>query len=100
MYRAAALFLIRSNIDWKDQQQIIDLITTTDMWYEYNDNTDNYDVVLNGENVEAQIRDTSVSSKIPYFTAIKAIRKHLIALIRKASEKIDALGIVVDGRDI
>ena len=53
MYRAAAaLFLMRSNADRNDHEQMIALVRRTDMWYEYNEGTDHYDVFLDGENVE------------------------------------------------
>jgi len=78
MYRATALHLMRNQVDRLDQEAMTQLALETNMSYVYNETNDNYDIVMNGENVEGLIRSTDVSNKIPYFTFIARVRQHLV----------------------
>ena len=57
----------------------------------------NNEIFLNGENVEALIRDMSVASKVSEVAAIKEVRDFAVAQQRLIGRN---KGIVMDGRDI
>lgn len=98
MYRAVALYLMRQHVDWTDQETMTQLALETTMSYVYNDTNDHYDIVMNGENVEDFIRNTEVSSKIPYFTFISRIRQHLVKQQQNIGHSAQPW-LVADGRD-
>jgi cytidylate kinase len=63
----------------------------------YNPTTDSNDLLLNGENVEKQIRMPDVAANVSKIAALKSVRKKLVDEQRKIGEN---GGIVMDGRDI
>lgn len=63
----------------------------------YNKATDTFDMILNGENVEKEIRKISLAENLHKIITIPQIRKKLVALQQMYGK--DG-GVVVDGRDI
>jgi len=53
--------------------------------------------LLNGKNVETEIRQMKVSEKVSLVAAVKEVRKKLVELQQKMGNK---KGVVMDGRDI
>ena len=99
MYRAVSLYILRNKIDWQnssdqEMESILDKITIT---FQSNSETQNSDTLLNGENIEEEIRGKEVSEVVSQISQIRAIRKRMVSLQQKAGLK---KGLVMDGRDI
>ncbi|MBP6539340.1 MAG: (d)CMP kinase [Saprospiraceae bacterium] len=95
MYRATALFFIRSKVNLNDVSQINDALEAMTISFK---NIDGNNVTfLNGENVESEIRSLEVSGMVSEVAAIPAVRRKMVALQRNMT---DADGVVMDGRDI
>ena len=95
MYRATALFFIRSEVNLNDVSQINDALEAMTISFK---NIDGNNVTfLNGENVESEIRSLEVSGMVSEVAAIPAVRRKMVALQRNMT---DADGVVMDGRDI
>jgi len=97
MYRAIALYFSRNNISLIDSTAIANALSQIQLHFEYNPNTLKSDMYLNGENVELQIREMQVSSKVSEVAAIAAVRDFAVAQQQAMGQH---KGIVMDGRDI
>lgn len=97
MYRAVALYFLRNNIDFENEAQILKALTAINLKFVYNASSLKSDMVLNGENVEAEIREMRVSEKVSEVAAIGAVRDFAVAQQQAMGE---FKGIVMDGRDI
>lgn len=91
MYRAIALKLVRSGIDYKDEAALQELLAHTDVDFEEGH------VLLDGEIVDSKIRTPEVSKMASDSSTVLAIRQKLVALQRAMGEK---KSLVMDGRDI
>ena len=95
MYRATALYFIRSEVNLNDVSQINEALEAMTISFK---NIDGNNVTfLNGENVESEIRSLEVSGMVSEVAAIPAVRRKMVALQRNMT---DADGVVMDGRDI
>ena len=97
MYRAVALYFLRNNIDFDNEAQILKALAAIKLNFVYNATSLKSDMVLNGENVEAEIREMRVSEKVSEVAAIGAVRDFAVAQQQAMGE---FKGIVLDGRDI
>ena len=101
MYRAVTLYCLNNGIIADDgtvdtaalQTQIADIAITFDV----NPTTGATETYLNGKNVESQIRQMNVSSRVSTIAAIPFVRHALVA--QQQAMGINK-GIVMDGRDI
>lgn len=101
MYRAVTLYCLNNGIIADDgtvdtaalQAQIADIGITFDV----NPTTGATETYLNGKNVESQIRQMNVSSRVSTIAAIPFVRHALVA--QQQAMGINK-GIVMDGRDI
>lgn len=100
MYRCVALYALQQGAI-KDKQfvpeSIIRLLPEVHISFKFNSHTKASDTYLNDVNVERQIRSLEVAEIVSKVSAIKEVRKHMVALQRKLGKK---KGIVMDGRDI
>ena len=97
MYRAVALYFLRNNIGFDNEAQILKALGEINLNFVYNAISLKSDMVLNGENVEAEIREMRVSEKVSEVAAIGAVRDFAVA----QQQAMGAFkGIVMDGRDI
>jgi cytidylate kinase len=97
MYRAIALYFLRNRVSFTNEIEIKEALQNINLRFEYNAGTEKSDMILNGENVEAFIREMQVSSKVSEVAAIGAVRDFAVAQQQAMGvEK----GIVMDGRDI
>lgn len=100
MYRAITLYALRNNII---QGEAIDLeklkahLPQITVSFEYDNQTNTSQVLLNGEMVNKPIRTLEVSDYVSPIAAIPEVRKKLVAIQHKLGEQ---GGIVMDGRDI
>lgn len=97
MYRAITLYFLRNHVDWKVKKEVEKALENISLEFVFNSSARKSDMHLNGENVEALIRDMLVSENVSDVSTIKEVREFAVAQQRKMGEK---KGIVMDGRDI
>lgn len=95
MYRAMALFLIRSGIDRDDTAGIEKACEDADISISYIDNKQV--VLLGGENVNDHLRTEEVGNMASVSSANQKVRTKLVYLQQKLAAEKD---VVMDGRDI
>lgn len=99
MYRAVTLYALRNNlinnkiVDFK----LIDELPKINITFQYNHKSQKSDTILNGENIENEIRELEVSGNVSPVATIKDVRQAMVKL--QQAMGIDK-GIVMDGRDI
>lgn len=99
MYRAVTLYCLENNLFYGDRldtetlERQLDNIRIT-FGVNAEGKTETY---LNGRNVETEIRQMPVSSKVSIVAAVPSVRH---ALVRQQQELGKGKGIVMDGRDI
>ena len=96
MYRAVTLFLMRKSVNLDDMVQVEQALAQVTVEFDVNDAGASV-VLLNGENVEDEIRTIAVASKVSEVAKIQAVRNKLVFLQQQMGAK---KGVVMDGRDI
>jgi cytidylate kinase len=96
MYRAFTLQAIRHGIEPEHIEGLETLISQTKIEFERN-GKGTFDILLNGKNVESEIRTKEVSSKVSQYSAISAVRRFLVFQQQEIAKN---KGVVMDGRDI
>lgn len=100
MYRAVTLFCIDNGLidgDNVDTAQLEKKINDIAISFSVDPETGASVTMLNGKNVEKEIRDMRVSGKVSVVAAIPFVRR---ALVKQQQQMGDSKGIVMDGRDI
>lgn len=100
MYRAVCLFALRNKIISDKEihvERLIKSLPEIALHFELNAVTHLPEIVLNGENVESQIRSIEVSSYVSRIAEIREVRSKLIFEQQKMGV---AGGVVMDGRDV
>jgi cytidylate kinase len=97
MYRAITLYFLRNHIDWTDTAEVEEALTNISIEFEFNEKSQQSEIMLNGENVEYVIRDLVIAEKVSDVAAIKEVRTFAVAQQQKMGEK---KAVVMDGRDI
>lgn len=99
MYRAVTLYgmqkglvISASNIN---SRKLIEFLPSINIAFDRT--PDNYSTILNGINVEKEIRSLEVSNLTPYVAEIKQVRDFLTARLREMGKD---KGVVMEGRDI
>ncbi|MCB0566690.1 MAG: (d)CMP kinase [Phaeodactylibacter sp.] len=92
MYRAVTLFFLRHNVSLDDAEQTRQAVENITISF----NADNR-TILNGEDVENEIRQMEVSNHVSQVSALPVVRR---ALVRQQQAMGQQKGIVMDGRDI
>lgn len=98
MYRAVTLYAMRNNLIIEgivDKDSLVNTLPTIDI--DFSVTSEGQHTLLNGEDVENQIRTLDVSNNVSQVAAIPAVRHALVAMQQKFG---DSKGIVMDGRDI
>lgn len=95
MYRAMALYLIRSHVDPENEEALKNCCETADISIRFVNGEQQ--VWLNGENVNGLIRTEEVGNMASVSSAKGVVRIKLVELQRKLAEDND---VVMDGRDI
>lgn len=96
MYRVATLAVLRAGVDPADTAAVI--AATRDLPLAVNDDPDSTEVLLDGENVAAEIRGPEVTRNVSAVSAVPEVRENLVALQRRLAA--DAHRAIVEGRDI
>lgn len=97
MYRAITLYFLRNHIDWTDPAEVKNALENIVIEFEFNERSQQSEILLNHENVEYLIRDLVIAEKVSEVAAISAVRTFAVAAQQKMGLK---KGIVMDGRDI
>ena len=95
MYRAMALYLLRTGVDISDRAAIAKACQNADISIAYQKGEQ--EVLLNGENVNAYLRTEEVGNMASVSSAVPEVRKKLVELQQELAAKED---VVMDGRDI
>lgn len=99
MYRGVTLYAIRRGFISKDnikQDEIVTALGEIKLKFKRNEDGTRH-LFLNGEDVEAEIRNKPVSDLVSPVSAIKEVRSFLVAQQQEMGKN---GGIVMDGRDI
>ncbi len=100
MYRGVTLWAIRHGmVDGPrvDEARLAEALPAIDISFAYNEERKAGDLILCGENVEAQIRTIEVSDAVSRVSAIPAVRARMVAMQQAMGRD---KGVVMDGRDI
>lgn len=101
MYRAMTLAALRNGVfgadNAIDEQKMETLLAATAITQRYNPELGRAETFLNGENVEGEIRNMEVSSRVSLIAALPMVRTELV---RQQQAMGREGGIVMDGRDI
>ena len=101
MYRAVTLLALRNNVFDKDNKpntdQLEALLKNATISQTHNPQLGKAETFLNGENVESEIRNMEVSSRVSIIAAIPFVRAELVRQQQLMGKN---GGIVMDGRDI
>ncbi len=95
MYRAVALFLLRSGVNLENPGEIGRKCQEADVSIRY-ENGEQI-VYLNGENVNAYLRTEEVGNTASKTSPVPAVREHLLQLQKNLAMTSDC---IMDGRDI
>ena len=90
MYRAVALAALRRSIDWGDAEKLVELCSGLSIVLKDDR------VLLDGEDVTELTRTSEVTAATRHSASNPGVRRHLVALQRKAAEGRD---IITEGRD-
>jgi len=100
MYRAVTLYAIESGFVGgaaNDFDALIAQLTDIEVVFKKNPLNNQFQIHLNGENVEDKIRTLEVSQQVSKIAAIPEVRSKLVQQQRRMGTK---KGVVMDGRDI
>lgn len=95
MYRSVAFTCLEQGIDLTNTKAVIAQAQAIDIRFEQGDAGQR--VFVNDKEVTSQIRTAQVDQNVSTVAAIPQVREAMVALQRKAGEKID---VVAEGRDI
>ena len=97
MYRAITLFFIRHQVNIADPLAVEKALGSIQLQFVFNPSRGASDIVLNGENVEALIREMAVASRVSEVAALARVRQFAVQQQQRLGKE---KGIVMDGRDI
>ena len=95
MYRAMALYFLRSNISKDDEAKISASVDDIKVSIKYEDGAQH--VILNDEDVTGLIRTEEVGNMASATSVYSAVRTKLVALQQELAKTTD---VIMDGRDI
>ncbi len=95
MYRAVTLYFLRNKVDIQDQQQVENALK--DIHLNFNSRDYETHIILNNEEVSAEIRQMPVSKNVSAVSAIKQVRHEMVKQQQRMGK---SKNIVMDGRDI
>lgn len=100
MYRAITLYAIRKGFikdNFLMRDDLIKSLHDIKIDFHFNGSTSKSETILNGENVEKEIRGMEVSNHVSKVSLVKEVRRKLISLQQQLG---DHKGVIMDGRDI
>jgi cytidylate kinase len=97
MYRAITLYFLRNQVDINNENAVENALGGIHLEFKLNAATQNNEIWMNGENVDALIRDIKVAERVSETAALAKVRAFAVAQQRVIGKD---KGIVMDGRDI
>ena len=100
MYRAVTFFYLQNDSipdKKKNHARITGFLENIEIDFVGNAETGNFEIYLDGKNVENNIRSMEVSENVSEISKIKEVREKMVALQQKLSEN---QNVIMDGRDI
>lgn len=97
MYRAVTHFFQDYGVNLIKQTEVEKALEQIEIDFVFNPKTNNYETLLNEQNVESVIRGMKVSKDVSQVAAIKEVRKAMVAQQQMMGKN---KGVVMDGRDI
>ncbi|MCO6494754.1 MAG: (d)CMP kinase [Bacteroidetes bacterium] len=97
MYRAFTLAALQNKVSPIDSMAITELISKSNITFKQNNQTNSFEIYLNGENVESQIRSQEINDNVSLFSALPPVRRFLVQQQQQIAQN---KGVVMDGRDI
>jgi cytidylate kinase len=96
-YRALTLYFLENEILFNDEPKIQQALKSISIHYAYDKKTNQPQTLLNGRNVEGQIRSMKVSEEVSAVSTIAMVRKWVVKQLQLRGKN---KSIVMDGRDI
>lgn len=97
MYRAVTYYFLENDISLDNPQYVQEALNKINITFQYNPDSQKQETILNGENIEEEIRKMHISQNVSNVSAIARVRQNLV----EKQQKMGANGgIVMDGRDI
>ena len=100
MYRAIALYAIQKGFikdNFLLRDDLVKSLNDIKIEFHFNPISGKSETMLNGANVEKQIRGMEVSNHVSVVSLVKEVRRKLISLQQQLG---DHKGVIMDGRDI
>jgi CMP/dCMP kinase len=98
MYRAVALYAMRNKLMAGNDVDIDKLNSClSEINIDFAKDQNGFYTLLNGENIEKEIRGVAVSTSVSAISKIRQVRQRLVQIQQKMGQN---KGIVMDGRDI
>ena len=100
MYRAVTLYCLDNNLINDGEiliNKLLEELDRIEIGFRFNHESQLFETILNGENVEEKIRTVYVSNFVSPVSKIKEVRKKMVKIQRNMGKD---KGIVMDGRDI
>ena len=95
LYRAIGLYMFRNNVDVTNAEMVVEQLANIEL--ELTQSEEGQVVLLNGENVNSEIRLPEISMYASKVSAIPKVREFLLDIQRDTAKKND---VIMDGRDI
>jgi len=96
MYRAVTLCAVNAGVDLTDEQALIRITQEADICLKMDN--DVLHVILNGKDVNKQIREHALTEKVYFVARVAGVRQIMAQLQRKLASQ--SAGAVLEGRDI
>ena len=97
MYRAVTHYFQTNHISLTNLTEVKKALDDIDITFRYRKEDDEYETILNGRNIEKNIRTMTVTRLVSEVSALKEVR---LALVKQQQKMGKEKGIVMDGRDI
>ncbi len=100
MYRAVTLFALKKTCfenDILNGEKLIEKLNLIHLELIFDKTLEKYTLLLNGEEVEQDIRGMKVSSRVSYIAKVPEVREKMVEIQQEWGKD---KGIVMDGRDI
>ena len=100
MYRAVTLYCLENNLIDKGEilmSKLLGKLDKIEIEFRFNQDSQLFETILNGENVEEKIRTVYISNYVSPVSKIKEVREKMVEIQRNLGKD---KGIVMDGRDI
>jgi len=100
MYRAVTFYLLKNNIITKDGKEVYkmeEFLDEISITFQCDPKTKKCEIFLNGENVEADIRNMLIANNVSFVASSKEVREKLVSIQRELGR---SKGVVMDVRDI